>query len=1136
MTEAPTPMALAQADGRAVLTVAGREAGSFLIERLEVEHAGARASAPEQLRNHRGRLLGATLIADRARLERRLRALPGWDPAARLVLSRGALAVNGDGGSARAPLAVGPGRSIRARVEGDAAAAERLRGLLADLLGPPLAEDADARDPLGAALDEVFVAAGFRLPAASDVQLHAISIDSDRILLRWAPGPAMPSNATLEATDPSSTRELAALRDALAAAPRGPERAELAHRLAAACERQGDESGAIAALQACVEDAAPGPLIGQAWRRLIELHARRGDPHAAARALIAQADDRRVAASESERAATLVSAAEILRKRLSLPADAGMLLERALALDPSHVEAMEAMAALTLEAGDFSRLADVLERKLEVAARGPREQRTILERLAEIYETRLERPELAAKARERLALLEPAGAPPDADRSYWREIGAEAEPALRANALIAKARVALAHGDVIGAQTEVEAVLAEIPGHAPALGLAGEIAFRTQDWARAREIYASLERAPDAAEAISHEQLVHRRAVLANRAGDLGEAEALYRELAILNPQHAEARRALAELALARGDTATAAHRLEELLRMAPTSPGQDPIALTDLRHRLAAIYAETGEWAGARVCLELVVEQDPGRVPALELLAQTYQKLAMPREAAEICGRLARLYPDRAQRAAVLFRQAEIRRAQLSDPMGALDAYLRSSDADPRFVPSRRRLVDHFWSEGDLDVVADLAGDLAAAPLSLEADIDLIARLSMAVAGPRSPAPRFPFSGHLGLAAAAARALAEGGDRAAARGLDAIESILDPLMARARFWAGPDGEGALVDALAEMLLADPARPGPALMLGGLAARVRRPLLARAAYSLAAFVEPEGVAAYLLESLPPAPPARADALRVGAVVDHPWAGGPARRALARLAPALLGLDFPQPAPKPIEGSGLPPARAIELRRIADLLAAPPFVVAPDVERAIKTPQPSGDRRRVRLVPTQPAGLLISPSAANLGPAAWSFVAGRAIEALRSGLVTAGLNSADGLARLFTGARAGLGGAPTDDPASQRVADWLRRPEHELMLGNPENRAELLADIEAALTAMPDWDAFRRGIRHTCNRVGVLVSGNPVAALEVVAEAEAIGDDTPIRDATARAAMLRGSAARELVAFLLDPVFEAATGG
>ena len=35
----------------------------------------------------------------------------------------------------------------------------------------------------------------------------------------------------------------------------------------------------------------------------------------------------------------------------------------------------------------------------------------------------------------------------------------------------------------------------------------------------------------------------------------------------------------------------------------------------------------------------------------------------------------------------------------RLGNPAAALDAYLRSSDLDPRFVPSRLRLVDHFWN-----------------------------------------------------------------------------------------------------------------------------------------------------------------------------------------------------------------------------------------------------------------------------------------------------------------------------------------------------------------------------------------------------------------------------------------------------
>ncbi|HXT96290.1 MAG TPA: tetratricopeptide repeat protein [Polyangia bacterium] len=1199
MADAAPAMALALVDGRAVLTVVGRDLGPVLVERLEVEWPGARnALAIAQLRNRRGRLRVASLIIDRARIDDRIAARGPAAGELGVALEPGRMVLSGNGNhggaeafSARLSLGPGEGRKLRVSVDGQARP-DDVRSALAAVFGAPAAGDAAFEvDPLGTALDEIFVADGFRLPESRDLRLGAARVSAGRIALRWSTGAEPgPVDGAIDDAD-----EIAALRRALDMATPGRSRSQVAHLLATAYEKIGQEEGALAALQICIDQAIPGPLVGTAWRRLIELLARRGDPHAAARALIASADDARVAATDVERAGALVAAAEILRKRLGLPGDAGMLLERAVTLDPASAEALGALEALSRDAGDFRRLAEILERKLEVVARGPREQTAILTRLAEIYEQSLGQPARARDTHERLLKIDPAQAgaaadlarghgkettraprptPPQPPRTatlppppppppapapgatgapdghfegenteatgapegqfkgestdkYWRAAGVESEPMLRANTLVAKARVSLSRGEFPTATDDLEQALASAPRHAGALLLLAEIAYRKQEWQRARELYAALEQVPDATEAVSRADLVARRAALAQRLGEGAEAEALYRELAILNPRHVEARRVLAELALARGDTATAALRLEELLRLLPAGASAD---LVDLRHRLGAVYAETGEWNGARYYLELVVDQEPSRLPALELLAQTYQKLSLHREAAETCGRLARLYPDPSHRAAVLYRQAEIRRTHLEDEAGAIDAYLRSSDADPHFVPARLRLVDHFWAEGDLDVVADLAGDLAAVPLSTEGDADLMARLAIALAGPRSAVPaRFALGDHPDLLDAAVRVLAQAGERAATCGSDTI----DPLLTRARFWAGPEGEAGLVSALVELVQADPARSGPVLVLGGLAARMRRLPLARAAYSLAAFVHPEGLANKLLDALPAPDAVRPEAVRPGTPVDHPDVAGPVRRALSRLAPALLGLDYHEPAPKPVEGSGLPPARAIELRRIADLLGAPPFVVAPDAEGLRRTPAPRGERRRLRLIPSQPAGLLISPAAVMLSPLAWSFVAGRAIEALRSGLVTAGLTGVDGLTRLLEGARAALGGAASDEPRARVVADWLARPEAFVTLGSPEARAELLADVEAALSALPDWKTFRRGTRHTCNRIGLLVCGSPVDMLSVISEGELYGDDDEPPTPAVRGEFLRSESAREIVSFMLSPAYEAA---
>ncbi len=736
MADAAAAMALALVDGRAILTVAARDLGPVLVERLEVEWPGTRrALAVDELRNRRGRLRAATLVIDRARLESQVAGaqLPAGRLGVMLEPDRLVLSGGQSNGAAafwaRLSLGAGTGRKLQVTIDGGEAPAADLRTALAAMFGAPATGEATLEiNPLSTALDEIFVADGFRLPDSGDLRLGVVRVSAGRIAMRWSSA-GRPETGELPTDD---TDEVAALRRALDTALPGPARAEVAHLLAAAYEKTGEEEGALAALRICIDNAAAGPLVGAAWRRLVEIFARRGDPHAAARALIASADDPRVGASEIERAGTLVAAAEILRKRLELPADAGMLLERAVTLDPASAEALEALEALSVDAGDFDRLAEVLERKVEVVARGPREQKTILARLAEIYDKSLARPPLARSTYERLLKIDPAHAaareylarnqpaeparppappartgtlpppPPSSPEApapggdartgekYWRSAGVESEPVLRANALVAKARVSLSRGEIPAATDDLELALGAAPHHAGALVLLAEISYRKQDWHRARELYAALELVPDAAQAVPREQIVQRRAALAHRLGDTAEAEALYRELAILSTRHVEARRVLAELALARGDTATAALRLEELLRLLPLGSSAD---LGDLRHRLGAIYAETGEWNGARYYLELVVDQEPGRLPALELLLQTYQKLGLHQEAAEACGRLARLYPDRAHRAAVLYRQGEIppdptrrraRRARRLPPVVGRRSRLRPLAAAP--------------------------------------------------------------------------------------------------------------------------------------------------------------------------------------------------------------------------------------------------------------------------------------------------------------------------------------------------------------------------------------------------------------------------------------------------------------------
>jgi tetratricopeptide (TPR) repeat protein len=1257
MADADAAMSLALADGRVQLTIENRDLGAAVIEHLSVDWPGVstlpEAGRPNGLRRRRGRLRTANLLVDGKRLQSIAQgiALPEGLTRIRLVFEKGRIVVAGAVSAAgrdadfkaRIRLTAGVGRRLRVNIEDirvqdvpplplSAIGAAVLKAFGSQIHGDAQpSEDALDIDVLRPALDELLVAEGWRLPDSAHVRLASAVVSLRGLELAWQEEDprAAAQPAGVERTSQGYEPPVAALRRSVDEAPRGPERAVVAHQLAAACERANDEAGAVAALRICVENAGTGPLVGMAWRRLVELYARRGDPHAAARALISSADDPRTAASDPERAAALIAAAEILRKRLALPGDAGMLLERAIALDPTSIEALEALDSLTTETGNFERLADVLERKLVVAARGPVEQQEILAQLVQIYDGPVSRPDRARLLRDRMALIDlettpmipiappdtrvavppipeadvPAGAalledstsprdelseegteadgvaaapppiepalvektavdavPPDAEpapepplpateaneqaavhaaagktaeaggdleraeQAYWRAASIEAQPALRANYLVAHARVLLARGDVETARGQLESARETAPGHVGATALLADVSYRTQDWRRARDLYARLDAAPAVTDVLPREVLVQRRAALADRLGDVDEAEALYRELAILNPQHVGARKALSELARARGELPDAVLRLEEVLRLMPSDTSGE---LLDIRQRLAAMYAELGEWESVRHYLELVLTQDPSRAPALEMLLEAYDHLQMPAEAAKVCARLARLYFEPSRRAAALYRQAEILREQLGNPAAALDAYLRSSDVDPRFVPSRLRLVDHFWNVGDLDVVAELANDLNTVPLSADSEPDLIVRLAIASTTLRGGATsRFPFTPALG--DAAGRAIVD-----AAAHQELLEGrpieALDPMLTRARIWSG-EGEQALYDTLIRLTHEDPGRPGAASALARFAETGGRLALANAAYGLAAFVLPGCPAARHIPALPSPGHVVPEAVAIGGPADHPSFAVPARRALARLASALLGYGTDAPAPKPTEGSGLPPTRATELRRIGDLLEAPPFIVVRDSGE----PKPGEERRRLRVIPTQPAGLLIAAAAAALTDKAWAFVAGRALETLRSGLRTSGLAGGDGLARMLEGARAVLADAPIDEPQARAVAEWLRTPGAALLLGSPETRAAALVDVEAALAALPDWPSFVRGAQHTRNRIGLLACTSPADALGVLKIEERGVPGRPDTDTPeGRQAFLRTTVANELIGFMLSPAYEAA---
>jgi hypothetical protein len=433
-------------------------------------------------------------------------------------------------------------------------------------------------------------------------------------------------------------------------------------------------------------------------------------------------------------------------------------------------------------------------------------------------------------------------------------------------------------------------------------------------------------------------------------------------------------------------------------------------------------------------------------------------------------------------------------------------------------------RLVPYFWAEGDFASLGDIANDLEAASFSPDDDLELAVELALGTAFAKPDrATGWSLRGRPFDAVVAARALAQLGATGGATP-ESLDTALDSVIE----WAGPaPADAPLVPALADLVAQDPAAPGALRALARQADRLGAKVVARTAYALRAFADPgDGPAAERLGALGPAATATSADLRVDGPGDHPDASGPLRRALAALALPLLGLgDEPS-----LVARELPPARAEDLRRLGDRLGAPDVVGV--VEKS--------DVPSVRVVASgaKPAQLRVTSAAAALPDAAWTFVAARALEEVRSGLCGLRRLGPSERTEALEGAQAALLGEMPDGARARDAARLVNDAVETLPPGAARER--LVSDLRQVLSSPPDWEAFARAAAHTANRVGLLACGDPALALAALARedaafAKAQKAKEPGAAAEARRAFLRTPAVRELAKFALSPAYANAVG-
>jgi tetratricopeptide (TPR) repeat protein len=555
---------------------------------------------------------------------------------------------------------------------------ERLLALaLAEGAGPGLDAEAIGLE-LSALVREGGEAEGAEAVVRKVLDRHPTSADALQALSEL-----LLARGDLDEADATLRRRAGLEHDAVTAARMLTERARL---------RLGKEGGGTAAL-ALLRAATPEALSAEGLVMRADLAERLGD---LTDAFLTLARLRAVFADEGD----VVSMAEVSGRLVDLalrpgtdPARGLAFFEELLAAQPGDALAAEALFRL------YEKLEDERSRN--------RGWQSLLERALQLSERHRVRIHVALAA-----AAEQHGDLARAEEQYRGALAVESEPGPRAEALVGHARVLIKQKELEEAEADLDEALALMPEHAPALALLGDLAYRSQSWEQARAVYGRLAALPEGRSLITPELLAYRRAELADMFGDENEAEAAYAEVASLDPRHLEAREALAQIAVYREDWREAARHLEELLKLYPPDAAD---RLRDARQRLGEIRGELGDFVAARDQLELLLAEDPDRAEALEALANAYQRLDAHAEAAAVFGRLGRLYSDGRRRAEALYRQGEILRQRLGDEHGADDAYLRSSDMDPAFVPTLIRLVHYYWKQGDFQNVAEVGAELLA-------------------------------------------------------------------------------------------------------------------------------------------------------------------------------------------------------------------------------------------------------------------------------------------------------------------------------------------------------------------------------------------------------------------------------------
>jgi len=428
---------------------------------------------------------------------------------------------------------------------------------------------------------------------------------------------------------------------------------------------------------------------------------------------------------ESASLVLLQKMAELCEERLGRESDAVDFHERAIAIDPKHTSALDALERLLHSRSDYEGLARVVEQQLAAATSDTAKAR-LSYRLGEVREEHLDDAKGAAKAYQAATEADPSHRPSldaltriRASEGEWGNLAREIQKELASledKDLVLDAM--MREGDVWAhdlseprkAIARYEAVLERAPTHIGALLALEELYRRVGSWealARVHEAQAKIFVDTKAKVAAYEAQA---RVMEQQGVGGPTDRMVVYDRLLELDPTNTVALRALEQLALATGDEERLA-AVDQRIASMSSDEALKAAHLTRLGETLERL-----ESAGALAAYREALKLDGRSLGATRGLSRIAERTEDPSVLSEAARQEAKIATDGTHAARLLVRSAKVRGERLGDVEGAIGDLEMALEVSPGSDAAATLLGQTLRARGEHGRLADLLGRAAAA------------------------------------------------------------------------------------------------------------------------------------------------------------------------------------------------------------------------------------------------------------------------------------------------------------------------------------------------------------------------------------------------------------------------------------